>query len=32
MSRRTEVQVGITVLVALITLLWGVTYLKDLTL
>ncbi|MBI5169682.1 MAG: MCE family protein [Candidatus Eisenbacteria bacterium] len=32
MSRRTEVQVGITVLVALVTLLWGVTYLKDLTL
>lgn len=32
MSRRTEVQVGITVLVALVTLLFGVTYLKDLTL
>ena len=32
MSRRTEVQVRITVLVALVTLLWGVTYLKDLTL
>ena len=32
MSRRTEVQVGITVLAALVTLLWGVTYLKDLTL
>lgn len=32
MSRRTEVQVGITVLVALVTLLWGVTYLKDLSL
>ena len=32
MSRRTEIQVGITVLVALIVLLWGVTWLKDLTL
>ena len=32
MSRRTEVQVGITVVVALVALLWGVTWLKDLSL
>ena len=32
MSRRTEVQVGVTVLVALAVLLWGVTYLKELSL
>ena len=31
MSRKTEVQVGITVLVALGILLWGVTWLKELT-
>lgn len=29
MSRRTEIQVGATVLVALIVLLWGVTWLKE---
>ena len=29
MSRRTEIQVGITVLVALVILLWGVTWLKE---
>lgn len=32
MSRRTEIQVGITVLVALVVTLWGVTWLKELTL
>jgi phospholipid/cholesterol/gamma-HCH transport system substrate-binding protein len=32
MSRRTEIQVGITVLLALAVLLWGVTWLKELTL
>jgi len=32
MSRRTEIQVGLTVLVALGLLLWGVTWLKELTL
>lgn len=32
MSRRTEIQVGITVLVALGVLLWGVTWLKELSL
>ncbi|HTR96626.1 MAG TPA: MlaD family protein [Candidatus Acidoferrales bacterium] len=32
MSRRTEIQVGLTVLVALVVLLWGVTWLKDLSL
>lgn len=32
MSRRTEIQVGITVLVALGVTLWGVTWLKELTL
>lgn len=32
MSRRMEVQVGITVVVALVALLWGVTWLKDLSL
>lgn len=30
MSRRTEIQVGITVLIALAILLWGVTWLKEL--
>ena len=29
LSRRTEIQVGITVLVALGILLWGVTWLKE---
>ena len=29
MNRRTEIQVGLTVLVALVVLLWGVTWLKD---
>ncbi len=29
MSRRTEIQVGVTVLVALVVLLWGVTWLKE---
>ena len=32
MSRRTEIQVGITVLVALGVLIWGVTWLKELSL
>lgn len=32
MSRRIEIQVGITVVVALVILLWGVTWLKDLSL
>lgn len=32
MIRRTEIQVGITVLVALITLIWSVTWLKELSL
>jgi len=32
MSRRTEIQVGVTVLVALGVLLWGVTWLKELSL
>ena len=32
MSRRTEIQVGITVLVALGVTLWGVTWLKELSL
>ena len=29
MSRKTEIQVGLTILVALATLLWGVTWLKE---
>ncbi len=29
MKRRTEIQVGLTVIVALVTLIWGVTWLKD---
>ncbi len=29
MNRRTEIQVGLTVLAALVVLLWGVTWLKD---
>ena len=29
MKRRTEIQVGLTVIGALVTLLWGVTWLKD---
>ncbi len=32
MSRRVEIQVGLTVLVALVVLLWGVTWLKQLSL
>jgi phospholipid/cholesterol/gamma-HCH transport system substrate-binding protein len=32
MSRRTEIQVGFTILAALIVLLWGVTWLKELSL
>ena len=32
MSRRMEIQVGVTVVVALVALLWGVTWLKDLSL
>ena len=31
MSRRTEIQVGVTVLVALVILIWGVTWLKEFT-
>src|SRR5580765_7997066 len=31
-SRRTEIQVGLTVLVALAVLLWGVTWLRDMSL
>ena len=29
MSRRVEIQVGLTVLVALVVVLWGVTWLKE---
>lgn len=32
MKRRTEIQVGLTVILALVTLVWGVTWLKDLSL
>jgi phospholipid/cholesterol/gamma-HCH transport system substrate-binding protein len=32
MSRRTEIEVGLTVLVALVTVLWGVTWLKEMSL
>ncbi len=32
MSRRTEIEVGLTVIVALVVVLWGVTWLKDLSL
>ena len=32
MKRRTEIQVGMTVLVALVTMIWGVSWLKDISL
>jgi phospholipid/cholesterol/gamma-HCH transport system substrate-binding protein len=32
MSRRTEIEVGLTVLIALVTVLWGVTWLKEMSL